>query len=74
VYGETEAGGTSMVYISDVIPDKIGFPKLSDQDLPALSWPYMKAVPAVIAVMVTLSTGIFLRTHRNENGAQKEEK
>ncbi len=32
----------------------------------------MKAVPGVIAVMVTLSTAIYLRTHRDENGKPQE--
>lgn len=68
VYGETEAGGTSMVYISRVNYTDLGFPELPDKDLPAVTWPYMSAVPAVIGTMVTLSTGIYLRTHRNKNG------
>jgi Fe-S-cluster-containing dehydrogenase component len=73
VYGETEAGGTAMLYISDVHYKDIGFPELKEADLPAITWPYLKAVPALIAVMVTLSTGIYLRTHRGENGAKKKE-
>ena len=73
VYGETEAGGTSMLYIAPVDYKLLGFPVLKDVDLPTLTWPYMKAVPAVIAVMVTLSTGIFLRTHRKLTGAEKKE-
>lgn len=73
VYGETEAGGTSMLYISDVNYQELGFPKLPEKDLPSITWPYMSGVPALIGVMVTLSTGIYLRTHRNENGAPKKE-
>jgi formate dehydrogenase iron-sulfur subunit len=72
VYGETEAGGTSMLYISKVNYKNLGFPELKETALPTITWPYMSAVPAVIAVMVTLSTGIYLRTHRNENGKKKE--
>ncbi len=73
IYGEEEAGGTSMLYIAGVNYRKFGFPQLSDQSLPAITWPYMSAVPAVIGVMVTLSTAIYLRTHRNQNGATKKE-
>lgn len=73
VYGESEAGGTSMLYISQVDYKKLGFPELKDTALPTITWPYMSAVPGVIAVMVTLSTAIYLRTHRNENGAEKKE-
>jgi formate dehydrogenase iron-sulfur subunit len=67
VYGESEAGGTSMLYISNTDYTNLGFPTLDGRDLPAITWPYMRAVPAIIAVMVTLSTGIYLRTHHNND-------
>lgn len=73
VYGETEAGGTSMLYISGVSQASLGFPDLKNTPLPEIDWPYMKAVPAIVGVMVTLSTAIYLRTHRNENHHTKEE-
>lgn len=69
VYGETEAGGTSMLYISHIQPMALGFPEISDTALPSLDWPYLQAVPGVIAVMVGLSTAIYLRTHREEKKA-----
>jgi formate dehydrogenase beta subunit len=72
VYGETEAGGTSMLYISDINYASLGFPTLEDFALPTLDWPYLKAVPGVIAVMVTLSTAIYLRTHRNNHVTVEE--
>lgn len=74
IYGETEAGGTSMLYVSKVNYEKLGFPKLDDRELPSITWPYMAAVPGVIAVMVTLSTAIYLRTHRDEKKSNKEAK
>lgn len=73
VYGETEAGGTSMLYISQVNYKALGFPELKDIDIPEITWPYMQAVPGVIAVMVTLSTAIYLRTHRGLNGGNHKE-
>ncbi len=45
IYGEKEAGGTSMLYISEVDFKNLGFPELSDVALPAITWPYMQAVP-----------------------------
>lgn len=74
IYGEKEAGGTSMLYISAVNYKKLGFPELNERELPAITWPYMMAVPGVIAVMVTLSTAIYLRTHRDEKKSKKEVK
>ena len=73
VYGETEAGGTAMVYIAGVGYSALGFPTLSDQALPDITWPYMRAVPWLIVGMASLSTAIYLRTHRNEPGAGTKE-
>jgi formate dehydrogenase beta subunit len=66
IYGEREAGGTSMLYISHVDFQKLGFPEQSDLALPEITWPYMKGVLGVIGVMVTLSTAVYFRTHRGE--------
>jgi Fe-S-cluster-containing dehydrogenase component len=78
IYGETEAGGTSMLYIAGLEPEKLGLHWVSDQVLPELDWPYLAAVPWEILAVVGLSTAIYLRTHRNEgkNGrpAPKKEK
>ena len=65
VYGESEVGGTSMLYIAEVNYASLGFPRLAERALPSIDWPYMQAVPVVIAGMVTLSTAIYLWTHRN---------
>jgi formate dehydrogenase iron-sulfur subunit len=73
VYGEQEVGGTSMLYISAVSHAALGFPQLKNVPLPSLDWPYMLSVPGVVAVMVTLSTAIYLRTHRGENNSSKKE-
>ncbi len=74
VYGETEAAGTSMLYISKVAFDKLGFPEVSDTNFPKITWPYMLAVPGVVGVMVTLSTAIYFITRRKgiNNNNRKE--
>jgi len=68
IYGETEAGGTSMLYISDLDFAKLGFPAETGTAYPDITWPYMQGVLGVIGVMVTLSTAIYFRTHRDKNG------
>lgn len=73
VYGEEEAGGTSMLYISDLKYTTLGFPALDSYALPDITWPYMQAVPWVIGTMVTLSTAIYLRTHRAVNISTEKE-
>jgi formate dehydrogenase iron-sulfur subunit len=73
IYGEDEAGGTSMLYISPVDFKSLGFPSLDARALPAITWPYMMAVPGIVVVMVGLSTAIYLRTHHRLNSAIRKE-
>jgi formate dehydrogenase iron-sulfur subunit len=73
VYGETEAGGTSMLYIAEVSPDKLGFPELDSTALPTIDWPYMKAVPWIVGTMITLSTAIYLVSHRTSKTEPEKE-
>jgi len=60
VVGETEAGGSSVVYISDI---PLGFlsynPNPGDQPLPALTWSALSKVPPLIVGMGGLMTGIY---------------
>jgi len=57
VYGEREAGGTSVLYISAVPFEKLGFPTLGDEPYPAKSAKALGAVPpAVIALGAVLGT------------------
>jgi formate dehydrogenase iron-sulfur subunit len=64
IYGEHEAGGTSVLYLSAVPFDKIGFPTLGPEPYPAKSASALAAVPpAVIAVGALLGAtyGFFKR-------------
>jgi formate dehydrogenase iron-sulfur subunit len=60
VIGETEAGGTSVIYISDI---PLGFlsynPRLGDRPLPALTWSALSKVPPLIVGMGGLMAGIY---------------
>ncbi len=70
VYGETEAGGTDMLYIAGVSMGKLGFHDLGSRSLPSYDWPYMLAVPWVVAVVSGLLTATYFYTHRNEDGKE----
>jgi formate dehydrogenase iron-sulfur subunit len=60
VVGEIEAGGTSVIYLSDIPLGFLGYkPKLGDQPLPNLTWSALSKVPALIAGMGGLMTGIY---------------
>jgi formate dehydrogenase iron-sulfur subunit len=60
VVGETEAGGTSVIYISDI---PLGFlsynPNLGNQPLPALTWSALSKVPPLVVGMGGLMAGIY---------------
>ncbi|HSZ63570.1 MAG TPA: 4Fe-4S dicluster domain-containing protein [Terriglobales bacterium] len=57
IYGEKEAGGTSVLYLSSVSFDKLGFPEVGNEPYPAFSKMALHAVPpAVIAVGAVLAS------------------
>src|SRR5579872_6905206 len=57
VYGEQEAGGTSVLYLSSVPFDKLGFPTLGPEPFPKNSAIALGAVPpAVMAIGALLGT------------------
>jgi len=65
VYGESEVGGTSMLYISDAPFEKLGFA----MNLPTIAPPeqtkkILYKLPYVIGGMAALMTGTALYTHR----------
>ncbi len=65
VYGEHEVGGTSMLYLSDVPFEELGFPA----DLPATAPPeetekIMTKLPWVIGGLAVVLTGTAITTHR----------
>ncbi|MDR7523680.1 MAG: 4Fe-4S dicluster domain-containing protein [Armatimonadota bacterium] len=48
IYGRDEAGGTSVLYVSDVPFEDLGFPVVVRQPLPAYTWRALGKVPGVI--------------------------
>ncbi len=73
VYGESEVGGTSVLIISKVSPEKLGLPVLTSSSLPSLTWPWMKAVPGVAVVVASLMTFLYWITGRKLKVAVQEE-
>ena len=58
VFGETEVGGTSVIYLSDISLGFMGWkPDLGDTPFPDLTWKALKKVPPVILGMGTLMAG-----------------
>lgn len=49
IYGEREVGGVSVLYLSDIALDFLGWrPNLGDEPLPALTWAALSKVPPVV--------------------------
>ena len=58
VFGETEIGGTSVVYISDIPLDFLSFDQeLQEEKLPDLTWAALSKVPPLVAVVGGAMTG-----------------
>ncbi len=65
VYGETEVGGTSMLYLSDVPFEQLGLPANLPQTAPPRETEkIMSALPYVIAGVACVMTGTAAYTHR----------
>jgi formate dehydrogenase iron-sulfur subunit len=67
IFGEFEVGGTSMLYLSDIPFEELGFPI----DLPHTAPPeetekIMNMLPAVIGGVTVLMAGTAMYTHRNQ--------
>ena len=71
IYGEKEAGGTTVLYLSAVPFEKLGFPKLGPKPFPAYTKLALRAVaPAVMALGAVLGlTGRFLKRREELAGA-----
>lgn len=60
LYGHSEVGGLSVLYISDVSLDFLAWqPNLGDQPIPKLTWAALKKVPPIILGMATAMSGIY---------------
>jgi formate dehydrogenase iron-sulfur subunit len=51
IYGEKEAGGTSVLYLSSVPFEKLGFPDVGEKPFPAFSKMALHAVPPAVMVV-----------------------
>lgn len=72
IYGEHEAGGTTMLYLSSVPFEKIGFSKVQLEPFPRLSAIALGAVPpAVVGVGAALG-GTYAISKRREEVAKAE--
>lgn len=72
IYGETEVGGTSNLFLSSVPFEQFGLKPFPAQKLPDLTGKALHFVPDVVAVGGTLLGGLYWITHRREVVAAAE--
>lgn len=73
VYGETELGGTSVLYLTDVPFEQLGFiTPPAQQPLPTLSEAALGEVPTVVGIGGTLLAGLYWITERRKEVALAE--
>jgi formate dehydrogenase iron-sulfur subunit len=74
VYGQNEVGGTSILYISSVPFEQLGFKtQLEATPLPMLTWNALSKVPGVVSVGGVLLAGIWWITNRRIEVQRYEE-
>lgn len=67
VYGETEVGGTFVLYLSGVPFQALGFrTDLPEEPLPALTWEVLSKLPALVLGLGVVLGGASFITHRRE--------
>jgi formate dehydrogenase iron-sulfur subunit len=70
VYGESEAGGTSVLFLSPVPFESLGFRAgLPDSPMPSLTWQALEKVPGVVTIGGSALFAIWWITHRREEVA-----
>ena len=75
VYGEKEVGGTSVLYLSSVPFEEIGFrTTLQNTPLPQLTWNALSKIPGVVSVGGAMLFGVWWITNRREEVKEYEQK
>jgi len=75
IYGEKEVGGTSVLYLSSVPFENLGFrTSLQTTPLPQLTWNALSKIPGVVSVGGAMLFGIWWITNRREEVKEYEQK
>lgn len=74
IFGTTEIGGTSTMYLAGVDFEKLGFPSnLPKRALPKYTWDIMEKIPDYFVWGSTLMAGFWWLTNRKKKVAEYEE-
>ena len=73
IYGEREVGGTSLLILSDIPLEKLGYPpSLSDNPVPALTWAALEKIPNVVLLGGAFLGGLWWLTKRRADVLRAE--
>lgn len=73
IYGMTEAGGTSVLFLSGVPFEKLGFlGNIPHESLPMLTWSVLSRVPKFAVTGSVMLAGVWWITKRREDVARSE--
>ena len=70
VYGLEEVGGTSVLYLSSVPFEKLGFKTQVNAPLPMLTWQALSKIPTIVSVSGVFLFGIWWITNRRTDVAR----
>jgi formate dehydrogenase iron-sulfur subunit len=74
VYGEREAGGTSVLFLSPVPFEQVGFKaSLPVEPLPDITWGVLEKIPGVVSIGGAALFAVWWITHRRQEVAAAEE-
>jgi formate dehydrogenase iron-sulfur subunit len=74
VYGEHEAGGTSVLFLSPVPFEQVGFKAaLPTEPLPDITWGVLEKIPGVVSIGGAALFAVWWITHRRQEVAAAEE-
>ncbi|MCX5812263.1 MAG: 4Fe-4S dicluster domain-containing protein [Proteobacteria bacterium] len=73
IYGLEEAGGTSVLYLTEQPFDDLGFKHVTKRPLPSLTWAALRFVPGVFLTMGGSLAFISWLTHRKDRLRKEEE-
>ena len=69
IYGKDDAGGTSVLYLSHVLFDKLGFPELGSEPVPALNdWLAPIILPSIFVGGAAILAGAYYLTGKKGEG------
>ncbi len=75
IYGELEAGGTSILYLTSVPFEQLGFKtEITPEPLPDLTWNVLSKIPTIVTVGGVFLSGIYWITSRRDEVARAEGK